>query len=190
MNRLLVFFMIAYLFGQIVSFAMEGESAVAGTRLTASLSKTEISTANVITTDGFIATNDFFIVDEEMVCYATTTSATFVTLTRGCKKTKAEVHSTGSAVYNETMGLLNESVGFGLAESLSTAGGFGVIFNAPGMFKTIFPRLVAWDYSFFEGEVYGFPLIYFQAIGWVISAGLIFMVVMLLINVFMGIFRR
>lgn len=190
MNRLLVFFMISYLFGQIISFAMEGESGIAGSRLTASLSKTESSTANVVTTDGFLSVNDFFIVDEEIICYGTTTAATFVTLTRGCKKTKAETHSTGSAVYNETLGILNEAVGFGLAESLSTAGGFGVIFNAPGMFKKIFPRLVAWDYSFFEGEVYGFPLIYFQAVGWVISAGLVFLVVMLLVNTLMGIFRR
>lgn len=190
MNKLLVFFIVAYFFGQIVSFAVDGESAVAATRLSAGLSSTETSVAAVTSTVGFFTADDFFFVDEEMICYSTTTSTTFVTLTRGCNKTEVATHSSGSAIYNETIGILNETVGFGLAESLSSAGGFGVIFEAPGFFSTVIPRLVAWDYSFFEGEVYGFPLIYFQAMGWAISAGLVIMIVVMFINVLMGVFAR
>lgn len=189
MNKLFVAFAFIYVCGQIISFAVSGVSALAATSLTTSLPKAEVSLANVTSTSGFLAT-DFFIVGGEIVCYDALTSNTFVGLTRGCKGTSIKDHKAGRRIFNETTGVINESVGYNLGETVTTAGPFSVLLALPGLLKTTLPRLISWDYPFLQGSLYGFPMIYFQYIGITVSTGLILTFVWMFSTTAMSILRR
>lgn len=188
MSKLFITFMLLFIIGQFISGAIEGRSNIAATSLTSGLTTVEASTMAVNTTVGFVATMDVVQVDQELIGYATSTSTTFVTLTRGLFDTEPESHSNGTRVYNRTTAVINQSVGYNVAESLTNAGPFRVISSSFGFFGTAFSRLVLWDYSFLQGEVYGFPLVYLQLLGMALSFGLIVAVVLVVIGAAQSIF--
>lgn len=189
MNKLIVFFIGVYAIGQIISSTVDGDPSIASTQLSSFLADDEIAQMSVSSTTSFLDA-DYVLIDDEIICYTSKTATTFITLTRGCKGTDSTNHLAGAQVYNETIGVLNKTIGFGLAETLSAAGPFSVLWELPGFFGTSIPRLIAWDYSFFQGDLFGFPLVYIQLIGWVISAGLIITIAITFVNVFMSVFRR
>lgn len=54
-------------------------------------------------------------------------------------------------------------------------------------FFTGIGRILAWDYSFFEGTLYGFPLVLFQMFGLALSTVMIFDLAIMFINALRGI---
>ena len=187
MSKLFITFMLLFIMGQFISGAIEGRSNIVSTALSAGLSETEVSTISVTSTGGF-ATLDVLQIDQEFIGYTSKTGITFVTLSRGLFDTEAESHASGTRVFNRTTAVINQSVGFNVAESITNAGPFRVITSSFGFFGTAFSRLVLWDYSFLQGEVYGFPLVYLQLIGMGLSFGLIVAVVLVVIGAAQSIF--
>lgn len=187
MSKLFITFMLLFIFGQFISGALEGRSNIASTALNAALSETEISIAAVNSTGGF-SNSDVLQIDQELIGYQSKTGTTFVSLTRGLFDTEAETHASGTRVYNRTTAVINQSVGFNVAESITNAGPFRVITSSFGFFGTAFSRLVLWDYSFLQGEVFGFPLVYLQLLGMALSFGLIVAVVLVVIGAAQSIF--
>lgn len=174
---------------QIVSFNVEGEGGLAATALTSSVS-TEDSTLPVTTTSGFLSA-DYVIIESELICYTAITDTTFTGLTRGCRDTTPESHATGRRVYNEPTSTINQIAGFNIAETMSSAGAIRVVTMVPGMLLHALPRIVMWDYSYLEGNLFDvLPLVYLKYMFlYPLSAGFVLGLVFILINVFMGIAR-
>ncbi len=187
MAKLFITFMLFFIFGQFISGAIEGRSNIASTKLAASLSESEASLMSVTTTMGFAST-DVLQIDQELIGYASKTSTTFVALSRGLFDTEAKSHSASTRVYNRTTAVINQSLGYNLAESITNAGPFRVITGSFGFFGTAFGRLILWDYSFLQGEVFGFPLVYFQLLGMALSFGLIIAVILVVLGAAQNIF--
>ncbi len=172
----------------IISFALEGEAGLAATRLSSDITSTA-STMEVITTSGFLSA-DYVFIGNEIICYTGLTATSFTGLSRGCKSTTADSHATAAKVFNETTGVINQAVGFNLAEAMSTAGFIKTITLAPGALFHAVPKLVMWNYSYLEGDLFEFPLAYIKyMILWPLSAGFVITFTMMMINVFMGIAR-
>ena len=174
---------------QIISFNVEGYGGLAATSLTSTIAL-DAATVPVTTTSGFL-TPDYIVIGDEAICYATLTASSFTNLTRGCRDTEAQSHVAGARVYNETTSVMNEVVGFNIAETMSTSGAIRTITMVPRALMHAVPRLVMWDYSYLEGDLFGaFPLVYIKYLFlYPLSAGFLMAFIILTINVFMGIAR-
>jgi predicted membrane protein len=190
MNKLMVSFAFAWLLGQIIGGALEGRSNLVVTTLTASMTQTSIAAVHVTATDGFPATG-VIIIEGEIIRYTSVTATTFTgVVTRGAFRSDAKAHSSGTRVYNETTGALQQSLGFNLAETLTSAGPFRILTALPGFFTTSVARFVLWDFSFFSTELWGFPLVYIQMFMVAISVGLVSTLVIVLISAAQFILQR
>jgi len=174
---------------QIISFNVEGYGGLAATSLTSTIAL-DAATVPVTTTSGFL-TPDYIVIGDEAICYTTLTASSFTSLTRGCRDTEAQSHVAGARVYNETTSVMNEVVGFNIAETMSTSGAIRTITMVPRALLHAVPRLVMWDYSYLEGDLFGaFPLVYIKYLFlYPLSAGFLMAFIILTINVFMGIAR-
>ncbi|KKM21597.1 hypothetical protein LCGC14_1633800 [marine sediment metagenome] len=174
---------------QIISFNVEGYGGLAATSLTSTIAL-DAATVPVTTTSGFL-TPDYIVIGDEAICYTTLTASSFTNLTRGCRDTEAQSHVAGARVYNETTSVMNEVVGFNIAETMSTSGAIRTITMVPRALLHAVPRLVMWDYSYLEGDLFGaFPLVYIKYLFlYPLSAGFLMAFIILTINVFMGIAR-
>lgn len=164
----------------------EGISGLVTTTLSASVTK-DATTLLVTSTSGFLAV-DYVFVESEKICHTGKTATSLTGLTRGCRGSKASTHSQGSRVYNETTGVLNEIVGYNVAEVMSTAGPFKAITLVPSMLGHAIPKLIGWDYAYLEGDLFGLPLAYLKYfILYPISAAFSIGLLVILINIFMGV---
>lgn len=181
-------FVFAFVMMTVISFNLEGEGGIAATHLTANTTD-DATSITVLSTQGFLDADALFI-GGEVVCYTSITATTFDGLTRGCRDTSAEDHNVNDRVYNEASGALNSVVGFNIAETMATAGALRVIASVPGMLFHAVPKLVTWDYAYLDGDLFGLPLAYVKYILlYPLSAGFIFALTIVVINVFMGIAR-
>ena len=155
MSNRLTFFVSAFFIMQVLSFIIEGESAIATTELAANIDN-EVLLVAVISTTGFIATNDFFTLDNEDICYSTTTATTFVVSERGCRGSDSAPHVAGQRVYNDATGLINSLIGFDVLQVLADdgffKGGIKAFTALPGIAKSV-GKMVIWDYSYLEGSM-------------------------------------
>ena len=144
---------IAFLFVTMstLSFMLEGEMAFAATSLTNRVAATD-ATLTVTSTTGFPSA-DVVQIGNELICYTGTTSTTFTGLTRGCRSTAADSHSSGARVYNETAGQVNQVVAFNIGESQGIIGKITGVFGMPLSIGKSFAKMIAWDYSFLEGDL-------------------------------------
>ncbi len=183
-------FIMAFVMMQIISLNVEGEGGLAATRLTSAMSIAEVSVVNVASTNGFL-TEDYFVVGSEIICHTGRTGTTFTGLTRGCRETDAQTHAVGSRVYNEATSVVNQVVGFNIAETMSTSGPIRVVIMVPSALMHAIPKLIQWDYSYLEGQLLGvFPLAYYKYIVlYPLSGAFIMGFAVIMINVFMGIAR-
>ncbi len=180
--------MTLFIVGTILSFSVDGEFGIAGTSLSTSIDEND-TTVTVADTTGFL-TADYIVIGEENLCYTGTTATTFTGVTRGCRETTAESHAAGVAVYNEGSNVVNTMVGFNIAESMSTAGVIRVPFMLATTIPRTFAKIITWDYSYLEGNLWGLQLVYVKFVFFYpFSAAFIIALVIMLINVFMGIAR-
>ncbi len=172
----------------IFSFAVEGELGLAATQLSTTIDDTQTS-ITVVTTDGFLNV-DYVIVGTENMCYTSKTATTFDGITRGCNNTEAQAFVAGTRVFNEPTGMLNSMVGFNVAEAMSTAGPIRVPFMLATTIPRAFAKMVMWDYSYLEGNLWTLPLpMVKMIILYPISAAFMIGLAVMLINVFMGVAR-
>lgn len=180
--------MTLFIVGTILSFSVDGEFGLAATELAIAVDEND-TTITVDDTTGFL-TVDYIVVGQENMCYTGKTATTFTGVTRGCKETEAENHATNTRVYNEGTNVINNMIGFNIAEATSTAG----VIRVPFMLATTIPRtfvkIVSWDYSYLEGSLWSLNLSYVKFIFFYpFSAAFIIALIIMLVNVFMGVAR-
>lgn len=155
----------------IMSMFMDANAGIITAQLQTALTETS-TTVVVDSTEGF-RESDFIIIDDEEICYTSTTATTFTGLTRGCQGTDPEGHVAGKRVYNEATGFVNRLVGFRLIKYIST----GDILKAPwqafgvvGEFAKGIVKMIIWDFPFLNAP----GIIYFKYILlFAVSGGLV-----------------
>ena len=155
MNRQLVFFLLVFIWGSVLSFMMAGEVSVAATTLAAYMNASDTS-MTVVSTSGFLSTNGRIVVDSEIMAYTGSTDTTFTGLRRGQLASDPSSHVTGTNVYSETSGFLNKFVTFNVAETLADdgfiIGSIRSVIGVAGMFVNGIAMIVTWDFAFLEGH--------------------------------------
>jgi hypothetical protein len=187
MNKLLAGFSFAFIALTIISFMVEGQGGLAATRLTTDLSKTA-TTAIVASTNGFLAA-DLIRISDEYILYTGKTSTTFTGLIRGDNNTTAGGYTSGTRVYNRSTSVVNQMLGFNVSEAMSTVGPVDTVKLLKNFFFESLPKIIMWNYSFLEGELYTIPLAYFKYMLYPLSIGFIITMFTSLISIFFGIAR-
>jgi hypothetical protein len=164
MNKLITSFTLAFLFFSILASVFEGGGGTAATLLT-NLASSSDTSIEVDSTQGFMSSGVIFCQGEKML-FADTTATEFTGLTRGYEDTAPKAHPPGAYVYNEDAGILNTALGFTPA-AIAASNGFLSVALIPWNFFTItMPRLILWNFNFFQGD-----LVIIQIILQVVSIG-------------------
>ncbi len=150
MNKLMVFMLMIWVFGQSFSWMLDGESGIAATVLSASLVKSA-TTATVTSTTGFPSAGRLFVNNEEIE-YTGTTSTTFTGLTRGVNGTSDVSHASGSQALTEVSDAINRGAGFQVAKTQGAIGTLKFAVEQAGVLVSTVWKILAWDYSWLEGN--------------------------------------
>ena len=173
-----MFLVMLFIGGNIFDGVMQGTTSFGSAILTVDLGQTEqsitVDDADVFPPTGVITIN------EEQIKYGFRTSTVFRDLIRGHKNTAIVAHSalnqSGSPqfVYSEAPGVVNNLVGFNIAEAFSDGGVtgffkgvFSSITQVPAFIQSI-ARMVMWDYAYLEG-----PYVWVKYFLYIISAGVV-----------------
>ncbi len=170
LDRKLMFFMLLFVYGTIMTFTMAGQTGIASTVLFNSI--TAESTADLqVTATSLFLDSDAVMIDDEFIEYTGTTATSFTGITRGARGSDAASHGAGTVVHNEPMGIINAMMGFRVLDMLADngliIGGFQVATALPGFFVNSVMKLMLWDFEFLEGNG-----IWLRAFLWVLNVGL------------------
>lgn len=151
--KLFTFFAFVFVWGQILSYMMDSQSALQTTSLTAAIgSNTE--TIPVASTAGF-RSNDLILIDSEILDCVIATATTF-TCQRGQEESQARSHPSATRVYNKTTGYLNQLMSYNIAETISDTnivlGTLQVVLNLTALLMNVVAQMVGWDYRFLDGH--------------------------------------
>lgn len=209
MNKLMAFFVFTFIAGSMIGFIMEGGSGVATTTLTQPLLKAD-TTAYVVSSSGFLTGGDRLSIAKEEFRYSGIQKTgtlmgkacpCLTGLDRGVEdsqgsSTDAEDHRgpdltkvpprKGAKVFNRGSTVVNQVIGFNLAESMSAAGAIGTAVTLPLNIAKTAVKLVAWDFAFLEGNYAYFKYIFLYPV----SAGFVYTILIVMANLFQGIFKR
>ena len=194
MNKLTAFLLFIFTVGTILSFASEGVFALVTTVLTADIDGSD-TTIPVGTVTGYID-NHFIIIQNEIIGYTgrtttcpepfTASPACFTGATRGDQTTTPASYVTNQRVYNQTTGLINQMVGFNIAEQVTTVGIFRTAFSLPQALVSAISKTLLWDFSYLEGDFVIFKYI----ILYPISMGVVWTMLVLFSQILTSIIRR
>lgn len=167
----------------IFSFLLEGESGLATTSLSASVTETDryIPIASV---EGFLSSDTrVFIQDEELEYFTIATTATSTctappcldtqTAGRGFNNTDAASHASGTRVMNITSGLLNQAIAFRVGNTDTVVGKLTFPFMAGFALVKFFGRAMIWDYQWMDGNAVYFKYILFYPLSIMVIVGLL-----------------
>lgn len=186
MNKIVAGFCVCFFLLSIMSAIMDGSAgAAASTDLTQVVSETD-NHIHVTDTTGFLSSGGVLMIENEKMSYTALTPLTFTGLTRGIEGTVAIAHQQiGTAVYNEDMGVLNYALGFSIIR-VGVPGGLASVAMIPYNFLTrTVPRLVLWDFSFFQGDL----LIVRYALA-TVSIGFIIYISFMAVGTIIGVLNR
>ncbi len=202
MNKLVAFFVFTFICGNIIGASSEGQQGVITATLSFAIDNddTRIPVAALAGNPasdplrGFL-TQDILYIDGEAVSYTgRETECTeqfsgpcFTGAERGIGSTDASSHASGARVYNELTGVVNQMIGFNVAESLSTAGIIKTAITFPYAMTRAASKMVMWNYAFLEGPYYS---LYKYILLYPISAGFVWSLWVVMSPMFMSIFRR
>lgn len=146
-------FMLLLYFGMALCVGiLAGGGGYAATSLTADIGDDD-DTLQVVSTDGFLSSEDYVEVEGEKILYDSLTNTTFEDCTRGYESTKAESHSTGAMVYTTSASTINYALGFNIAATADTMGLWSIIAIPFYFFTKTLPRLVVMPYQLFSGDL-------------------------------------
>lgn len=161
-------FAFIFVFGTVISSIIDGSGGFVSTGLTANLARNGV-TANVTSTDGFLASGYVYIEGEEI--YYSGKAATTFTLSGSHR-----AHVSGQQVMTEASGTLNSLLGFDIKASDTTLGTIRTVINVGSGLLHAIPKMILWDYSYLNNDVGT----YIRMLGWVLSAGLVISIIALL----------
>jgi hypothetical protein len=157
MTKLLMSFLGAAVILTIFCSLMDGGGGIVATRLTQNVAIAD-NHLDVASTTGFLASGILWL-QAEKLAYTGVNSTAFTGLTRGYEDTTAKGHSTTSSngqsvkVYSETAGLVNKALGYDVGTLATTGGWTAVPLILKDFFVYTLPKLITWNYSFFEGDL-------------------------------------
>jgi hypothetical protein len=162
---------------------MEGESGLATTQLTASVTETS-RYLPIASAQGFLAADDrVFIRDEEIEYFRITNTASSTCPAapcldtqvegRGFNDTNAASHANGTRVMNITSGLINQAVAFRVGNTDTIVGKITFPFMAGWALIKFFGRVLIWDYQWMDGNGVYFKYILFYPLSIMVIVGLI-----------------
>ena len=148
MNKLVMFFLLAYFFGMLCAAIGDGTAGPSATYLTANL--TDVGTTMTVrSTNGFDKVGTV-TVDTEEINYNGKTSTQLLNLSRGKNDTTSSAHVVRAKVYDEGTNILNAALGFNVAKVQGSGGILAIpLWGYNLAFKT-FPHLVTWDFNFLK----------------------------------------
>ncbi len=151
MSKLLMAFLAAAIILTVFCALMDGGGGIASTELAEDATAADAH-FDVDSTTGFLAAGIIWV-GTEKCAYATTNATAFLGLTRGYEDTTAATHATNRKVYSETAGLVNKAMGFDIGTLATTGGWTAVPMILKDFFVYTLPKLITWNYSFFEGDL-------------------------------------
>lgn len=167
MVNIMMFLGFIYLGGQIIGMISLGGSGLAATTLSQALTATS-TTVNVRSTAGFLDA-DLIIIKEEFIRYTGRTSTSFTGITRGYQNTDAVPHPNGARVYNESTGIINLILGFNIVQTFADdgfiKGAIKSVTSVPKMLSHAVPKLIGFNYPFFEGPAVWLKYFFFASFG-------------------------
>ena len=199
MNKLMAFFVFTFIAGSMIGLSFEGANGIASTRLTTNITKADtaipVGSVTGFLGSDFLQIGNETIKYTGRQTSGTIESFTgsgvfhtcpcFIEVIRGVnnhadESTEAKSHKGpgdpagnrpehGSTVMSTSTSIVNNAVGFNLAEEMSTAGVFKTVVTSPFIIMKTVVKLVAWDFSFLEGKYVFFKFL----ILYPISAGFI-----------------
>ncbi len=148
MNKLVVAFMLAFVFFAVLAGIMEGAGGIHVTQLTAQLSAAG-PTASVNSTMGFLNA-DYFVIGDEEIAYSGKTATTFTGLTRGFNGSTPVLHASTSKLYSAEANVVNAALGYNIVSTGATPGDFNFLTFGWRFVRYTVPRLVTWDFNFLK----------------------------------------
>jgi len=161
----------------------EQRAPLAVTALTSGITISD-TTVPVGSTQHFLNA-DYVFIGNERVTYTGKTDTTFTGCIRGSGGTTAVSHGSGSHVYSRSTDVFNQMMGFNVAVISSEAGGVTFLIHMFWGFVRALPQIISWNYSFLTGS-----LLMVRYIGFILSAGLIFSIVVAFSSIMQGILVR
>ncbi len=175
-------FIFAYLLFSLIGFAITGDEAFASTNLTTGIDQDD-TTISVTSTANFLSADNIFI-GEEKISYTSVTATSFTGVSRGVDKTDAAAHTAGNRVFNQSSNVLNTLAGYNIIVRISDLEGIAVLaapFLGIAWFFTALIDILAFNYPFFEGDLWGTGIPYlFRMVLIASGAGLAWFLAMVL----------
>lgn len=152
-----------FVVGNMLSFLMDGNSGIAATNLSANITASE-QYIPLTSTTGFLNSDVRIFIDDEQLSYTSLNTApgTCGAQTppcmdtglagRGYNGTVAEGHTAGAKVYSESMGTLNDLLGFRIGELTTVWGKLSFPVTAALGFGNFVSKALMWDHAFLEGN--------------------------------------
>jgi len=174
---------------------MEGTAGINATTLSEDITADAI-TIPVESTEGFAtasypASQRYIVINSEAISYTATTDDSFTGCVRGLENPRTEkqldaaVHSANALVMNTSTTAMNSLLAIFTASSSATFGTFiALVFSSA--FWTSLWQMLLWDYSFFTGQL----IILRVVLMVVLSGGFLFSIVMAMLSLAQGLFRR
>jgi hypothetical protein len=153
MGRWFAAFFIAFVLMSTLSGFLAGGDGYAITALSGNENSSD-ATINVNSTDGFLAANSTFWIDNERMYYTGKTANTFTGVTRGYDSTGATTHSIGAKVYTEDANTTAYAMGFDIANKSLPSIGAGLIT------KTL-PRIMQFNFVFLQGDLWFIGVLFY-----------------------------
>lgn len=144
-------FLAAAIMLTIICALMDGAGGIVATNMAVSANTTDTH-FDVDSTTGFLGSGIIWA-GKEKIAYTATNSTAFLNLTRAYEDTTASSHAVDQRVYSETAGLVNKAMGFDIGTLATTGGWTAVPMILKDFFVYTLPKLITWNYSFFEGDL-------------------------------------
>jgi hypothetical protein len=162
--------------GALIGGAIDGETSFAATKLTANASTAD-ATLTVSSTSGFYSTNDYVMIGNEKISYATKDATHFYGCVRGDYKTKTASYVAGQMVYSRELGAMNGVLGINKV-SVGTEVGAAELLSFSTTFFSSVGTIMLFDYSFFDKM----PFMFIRILMWIfvsvpIAIGLIYLTI-------------
>lgn len=195
MHGAMSFFVFVFIVCQIIIIAISG-GGMAVTRISSDLNATA-TTIPVVSTAGFLNATPgvpaYLLLQDgsrEVVSYTGKTANSFTGVVRGApdpqtgEQYEAAPHTVGSKIMTTNVGAIDSFMGYNVGGAQGVVGTVKVVVASGVSILRNLPRMLAWDYPWFQGQaaILRFPL-------FALSAGFVWAIAMAFLQLAQGILR-
>jgi len=147
-HKLLVSFLIVFIGVSILGAIVQGGGGIESTTLTANITADDTDLPVSDTTR--FADQNILQIGNEYIVYNAKDADSFTAYERGYDDTTAVAHSSGSRVYTEEAGVINNALGYDIGVQLQTGGTYGIIQVPINFFTITLPHLAVLNTQFLQ----------------------------------------